>query len=140
MFTVLQKKVLFSAKMEISNRVKNNVLQYSNVITNVGGAYNPADSTFTAPIEGFYVFAWSTSQYNRHYTASSLMKNGARMFSQGVYTGEVTGQGDSTSQTGTLHLAKGDRVWIKLIVGTPPFIEKAGGAFNDVDAFTGFLL
>ena len=125
--------------MEMSNRVRNNVLQYTNVLTNVGGAYNPADSTFTAPIDGYYVFAWSTSQYSSHNTVSSIMKNGVRMLNECAVTEEVPFQGDSTSQTVALHLVKGDRIWIKLIGGTQPFLEGVGRAFNDVIVFTGFL-
>ena len=122
----------------LSNRVKNGILQYTTVITNVGGAYNPADSTFTAPIEGYYVFSWSTSQYNHHYTLSSIMKNGARILSESVYTYASGGQGDSTSEIVTLHLVQGDRVWIKLIQGNDPYVDS--NKFGDINSFSGFLL
>ena len=137
-FTELQYKVMFSAKMDLSNKVKNKVLQYSNVITNVGGAYNPADSTFMAPIEGYYVFSWSTSAWDRKYTLSSIMKNGARILSQSAYANAVTNQGDSTSETVVLHMVQGDRVWIDLYKGSAPYMDF--GAFTDINVFTGFLL
>ena len=123
--------------MNPSNKLKNGILQYSNVITNVGGAYNPADSTFTAPMEGYYAFAWSTSAYNRQSTLSSITKNGARIVSQSAYANAVTNQGDSTSETVVLHLVQGDRVWINLYEGSAPYMD--GGGFKDINIFTGFL-
>ena len=141
LLSVLHDKVLFSAKMNPSNKLKNGILQYSNVITNVGGAYNPADSTFTAPMEGYYVFSWSTSTYDRKYTVSSIMKNGARTVSQSAYAGAVTNQGDSTSETAVLHLVQGDRVWINLYQGEAPYMDGAAySTYRDINVFTGFLL
>ena len=124
--------------MPLSNMVKNNILQYTTVIINVGGAYNPTDSTFTAPIEGYYVFSWSTSAFNRKYTLSSIMKNGDRIASQSVFALAVVNQGDSTSETVVLHLVQGDRVWINLFRGDAPYID--GSSFEDINVFTGFLL
>ena len=40
-------------------------LIFSNVITNYGGAYNPANGYFTAPIQGLYYFTFHS------YTASA---------------------------------------------------------------------
>ena len=113
---------MFSAKMNPSNRVKNGILQYTHVLTNVGRGYNPAYSTFTAPIEGYYLFSWSTSTYNRQYTWSSIMKNGARILSQTVYAYGVNNQGESSSETAVLYLARGDRVWINLYKGNVPYM------------------
>ena len=129
---------MFSAKMNPSNRVKNGILQYTHVITNVGGGYNPAYSMFTAPLEGHYVFSWSTSTWNRRYTLSSIMKNGARIVSQSAYAYTVDSQGDSTSETAVLHLVQGDRVWINLYKGDAPYMD--GAAYKDINVFTGFLL
>ena len=138
LLSVLHNKVLFSAKMNPSNKLKNGVLQYSIVITNVGGAYNPAESTFTAPMEGYYVFSWSTSIYHRQYTLSSIMKNGARIVSQSAFANFVDSQGESTSETAVLHLVQGDRAWISLYNGDAPYMDNGG--FQDINVFTGFLL
>ena len=124
--------------MNPSNRLKNGILQYSNVITNVGGAYNPADSTFTAPIEGYYVFSWSTSAFGRHYTLSSIMKNGARIVNHSAYANAIANQGDSTSETVALHLVQGDRVWIDLYRGSAPYMDSL--SYEGVNVLTGFLL
>ena len=132
----IQRKVLFSAKMPKTNTLQNGILRYTDVLTNVGGAYNPADSIFTAPVEGYYVFVWSTSQYSTKYTESSITKNGARIASQSVYA--ARGSGDSTSETVALHLVHGDKIWIKLFKGSKPVVD--GGVFEDVNVFTGFLL
>ena len=125
--------------MTMDNRMKNNVLQYTNVITNVGGGYNPATSTFTAPTEGYYVFAWSTSKFDMFYCLTSIVKNGTPILNESAFAANSHLQvGDSTSQTVVIHLEKGDRIWIKYIRDSPPFLDTGG--FVDIDAFTGFRL
>ena len=133
---VLEKKILFSAKLPISANVKNNVLQYNRVITNVGGAYNPTDCAFTAPVDGHYVFSWSTSQYDRKYPYSAITKNGAVLLTESAFANDVNSAADSTSQTVTLHLVTGDRVWIKRTAGSDPHVESS--AFDCV--LSGFKL
>ena len=80
----LQNKIVFSAKLpnSIAASVKNSVLQYNQVITNIGGAYDITDCVFTAPIDGYYVFFWSVTQShqnNRQYTQTAITKNGAEI-------------------------------------------------------------
>ena len=134
----IEKKILFSAKLPKpqSYTVRNNVLQYNRVITNIGGAYNPTDCVFTAPVTGYYVFSWSTSQYNRKYTYSAITKNGVELLNESVYAHDNNDAAESTSQTITIRLGIGDRVLVKLTQGQNPYV--AGDAFDGI--FTGFKL
>ena len=138
LISVLQKKVLFSAVLptSIDATVKNNVLQYNHVITNVGSAYNPTDCVFTTPKDGYYVFIWSTSQYQRRYTDSAITKNGAEVLIESAYASNAPNIAHSASQTVTMYLVTGDRVWIKLKSGSNPYVELR--RFYGV--FTGFKL
>ena len=135
----MQNKILFSAKMQRSGsaNVKNGVLQYNKVITNIGGAYNPSDCTFTAPSDGFYMFSWSTTQYssNGARTITAIVKNGAEQLFESSYVYGGHDVMDAASQTVTMHLATGDRVWIKLESGSNPYVN---GVYEGV--FTGFKL
>ena len=120
-----------------ASNVKNNVIQYNRVITNKGGAYNTADSVFTASVEGYYVFSWPMTQYNEKITDAAIVKNGAEFLKESAYVSGGVDVMDSSSQTVTIHLVTGDRIWIKYIGGSNPFVE-GNGRFEGV--FTGFRL
>ena len=112
-------------------------MQYSNVITKLGDVYDPTNSTFTSPLEGYYFFAWSTSRYNIGYTLISIVVNGDMILNESAYAGKNSLHvGDSTSHTVVLYLQEGDRVLVKLLRNAPPYLEKNG--FVDIDAFTGY--
>ena len=88
---------------------------------------------FIAPVDGYYVFSWSTSQYGSRWTHSVITKNGEDLLVESVHSYNA---GDSTSQTVVLHLVTGDRVWIKRKSGDYPY-----NLNNNFDAvFTGFKL
>ena len=137
----LQRKIVFSAKLPatIADTVKNGVLQYNQIITNIGGSYNPVDCVFTAPLDGYYIFSWSTSQVDRKYTYSVITKNGAEMLYEGAYTYYIQHAVDSTSQTVSMQLQAGDRVWIKLKAGNNPHVQTTQIDFFE-SVFTGFKL
>ena len=137
-FSALQTATVFSAKLPTSSSasVKNGVMQYNQAINNVGGAYDVKDCVFTAPQEGYYVFFWSVTQYNRKYTRSVITKNGAELLNASAYAGDVTYDVAKSSQTVTIHLVPGDRVWIKFKGPQSPYV--ADPQFSSV--FTGFKL
>ena len=112
------------------------MLQYTIVIINTGGAYNPTDCVFVAPEDGYYVFSWSSSNVDLHYTDFALMRNGAEILVESAYAGNIKYSVDSTSQTVTTQLVSGDRIWVKLKGGHNPYVE--GPRFDGV--FTGFKL
>ena len=135
---VMQQKILFSAKLSsnVSANVKNGVLQYNTVITNVRGAYNRKDCVFTTPVEGYYAFSWATSQFDRKLTYSALMKNGAVILYQSAYALSVENASDSPSHTLSDHLMSGDRVWVAKTDGSNPYVDSSGNGC----VFTGIKL
>ena len=139
LFIDIKNKNLFSAKMATSaaSNVKNNVVQYNGVITNQGGAYNPTDSVFTVPVEGYYVFSWSITQFDRRYTDTAIVKNGAEFLKESAFVFGGSNVMDSSSQTVTIHLVTGDRIWIKYNGNDHPYVQ-SDGRFGGV--FTGFKL
>ena len=116
--------------------MKNNVLQYNQVITNNGGAYDATDCVFTAPVQGFYVFFWSVTQNTKKITQSAITKNGAEIVRDSAFA--LGGDWDlaKSSQTVTMHLVAGDRVWIKYEGPHPPYVTDR--QFSSV--FTGLRL
>ena len=131
----IQQTIVFSASYGHFPTVRNSVVQYNSIITNIGSAYSRTDCTFTAPTDGQYVFSWSTSQYDHRYTYTSIVKNGLAILYEAV--GHISSDAmDSTSQTVVMHLSRGDRVWIR---------DDHGGANtyyegHYVGVFTGFKL
>ena len=115
---VVQNKTLFSAKLPttISATVKNRVLQYNRVITNIGIAYSPRNCVFTATDVGYYLFSWSTSQYDYQLTYYALTKNRAEILNEHAHAG-VHQAMDSTSQTfGTRGQSVDQIQWWKLSI------------------------
>lgn len=108
-------------------------IKYTDVITNLGGAYDSYTGIFTAPFDGHYVFyAFTLGEMNASmYTA--LAVNGVKkmhVYSAGIY--HAPG-----SNMALVHLRKGDRV----------NMMKDGGAGNKPHylhhiwtSWTGFLL
>ena len=126
-------KIIFSATLS-NPSVKNSVVQYTDVITNIGGGYDPTKSTFVAPVQGNYFFAWSTTQYQSRYTYTSIVKNGSPFANEGVGWNGAKVM-DSSSQITAIHLSAGDRVWIKHWGGTAPYHQT-----EYMGIFTGILL
>ncbi|CAM4571837.1 unnamed protein product [Leuciscus chuanchicus] len=54
-------------------------LNYRNVFTNIGNAYNPVTGVFTAPLKGAYMFRVSVFSHGPTPSAASIYKNGERL-------------------------------------------------------------
>lgn len=107
-------------------------IHFDNVLTNVGGAYNPHAGIFVAPVPGIYVF--STTIFSHHATDGhfAFLRNGSVLTN--LYLSPGSTNYDSTSMSLVLQLGKGDDVSV---------------ANNDADrtingyhytCFSGFLL
>ncbi|XP_060080229.1 uncharacterized protein LOC132559613 [Ylistrum balloti] len=97
---------------EKGNTLRFSVIQFDDVITNIGGAFNPISSQFTCPVNGIYVFGW-TVRVSQQYLCTDLVKNGnvvATAFSGGENIGDVSVSGSSLT---VVELQEGDRVWVR---------------------------
>ncbi|XP_062611618.1 uncharacterized protein LOC134273442 [Saccostrea cucullata] len=107
--------VAFTAYASSGKDYNSEPIIFNSVITNEGGAYNSNTGIFTSPAVGVYVFTWTHLTRYGQYCHAYLSKNGTIQnidahtnlsgLSSGVYT--------MATMSGTLHLSKGDRVWIQ---------------------------
>ncbi|KAJ7988115.1 hypothetical protein DPEC_G00320280 [Dallia pectoralis] len=109
-------------------------MMYTEVTTNIGGAYNPETGHFTAPFQGVYFFMFSCYAGTTKKVNAELLKNGENVagisetgnpqFS--IYHGGSNGV--------TLDLAKGDRIYVVLLNGSSIYDH------NRINKFSGHLL
>ncbi|XP_076847104.1 uncharacterized protein LOC143492613 isoform X2 [Brachyhypopomus gauderio] len=129
-------KVAFSAALAESFGPVNSItnLVYSQVITNVGGAYSPKTGMFTAPVRGVYYFRFtSSSECTSHHSVVCLYKNQDKL----LYLPEYNVNGNVRYITGglTLHLEPGDLVNIRL-----PQRYMLNERDTNRNTFSGFLI
>ncbi|XP_052277776.1 complement C1q-like protein 4 isoform X2 [Dreissena polymorpha] len=80
------------------------------VRTNIGGAYNPVDGHFIAPVRGAYVFFVVLTNFVDHAASVQLLRNGQFL---GHVLADDTGNAFSTSTLAvTAQLEVGDHVWV----------------------------
>ncbi|XP_062584504.1 uncharacterized protein LOC134246196 [Saccostrea cucullata] len=107
--------VAFTAYANSGRDYSTEKIVFNSVITNYGAAYNSRTGIFTSPTDGVYAFTWTHLTQYGHYCHSYLTKDGARQNLdahsnlQGIHSTVYT----MATMTGTLHLSKGDQVWIQ---------------------------
>jgi len=113
---------------------------FDKITTNLGGAYDGSSGTFTAPVNGVYVFSLTIRLYGHpQYTYQGtfqLMVNRAVQLSLYPDTHSQSGKFSSASGTAVLTLNKGDTVHV-VSKETKNFIE---GSEDYSSYFSGFLL
>lgn len=137
LFAVISKKVAFSATYpDHFNSRNGQTIVFPHILSNVGGGYNNQNGIFTAPMDGVYVFFCKMTQ----------SANNNDFFYQFILNGSVKtvtlvfGRSDDTNRTSStlivLQLSRGDRVWIKMLVGGKHWGQTDGGD----QSFSGFML
>lgn len=105
----------------------------SDFFSHISGSYNNSSGTFTAPVDGVYVFSVTMHSLNHDTTHHGIYKNSEQITTLYVHGGELA-TSDSTSQTIILVLKRGDTVSVR-------HIDADHGAYGSGHSlFSGFLL
>ncbi|XP_062256243.1 uncharacterized protein LOC133965612 [Platichthys flesus] len=131
-------KVAFAASLGGNGLVKttsgNKDLLFTDVMTNVGGAYSPATGAFTAPIRGVYYVRFTANAPSSFPMSAVLYKNSNSI--QLIAHEQPSGAGSDTASNGaTLLLEQGDKLKMVLWQNTQIWDNS-----NHHSTFSGFLL
>ncbi|XP_024911741.1 uncharacterized protein LOC103381892 isoform X1 [Cynoglossus semilaevis] len=130
-------KVAFSAALTDSGSVgpfdQETTLIFSKVFSAVGGAYNPTEGVFTAPVRGIYFFSFTAADFLKGYMGLYLYKNNQPI----IFNLNLNDHGGyaSTSSNMALQLEEGDRVHLTL-----PASYRLYDDSRNFSIFSGFLL
>ncbi|XP_061183611.1 complement C1q-like protein 4 [Saccostrea echinata] len=112
------KPIAFHAEIKSDRTYKGgSVWIYENVVTNEGGAYNPATGKFTVPRKGLYLFTWYT------------LSNPSTSSHAGLYVnGKIKGrQASNNADGGKKWITSGSNIALALKEGDEVFIMDAHG-------------
>ncbi|KAK3101020.1 hypothetical protein FSP39_000321, partial [Pinctada imbricata] len=118
----------------IENIPKNTKVVFDVASENIGRAYDPTTGIFAAPVDGAYVFHWTTMIKPGTYFATILKVNGqGKAFNQGYahYHKDYY----SPSQMFVGYLKRGDKVWLSSDDNIGQYIHRGIRS-----SFSGFLL
>nr|XP_034306794.1 EMILIN-1-like [Crassostrea gigas] len=102
--------VAFTALLSKHTTVSSHgVVKYDNVLTNVGGAYEPSTGIFTAPYRGIYTISCILMSHPSNYVHLRLTMNNKKLSI--VYSGPKTHP--HSGQTLQLLVNKGDKIWVQ---------------------------
>lgn len=110
-------------------------IQFDDIVTNIGNAFNKATGKFTCPVDGTYVFSTSIVCDKLDIMHVAVLKNGKPMFNSlcDNRSGNSWNQGGGMT---ILSLNSGDTVHLGVI--WPNRAVKAYG--NGMTSFSGYLL
>nr|XP_020473006.1 uncharacterized protein LOC109970047 isoform X2 [Monopterus albus] len=130
-------KVAFAASLGGNGLVKagfeSKNLIYTEVLTNVGGAYNAETGEFTAPVRGVYYIRFTANAPTNFLMSAVLYKNNAVQL---IVHEQPSGEGSDTASNGAaLLLERGDKLKLMLWPNTQIWDNN-----NHHSTFSGFLL
>ena len=105
-------------------------INYDNVVTNIGNAYDKRYGHFVASVPGLYSFSVTAMAFGKTAVDLYIVKNNARLVR--VYTNE--GYSDFASITVHTHVDVGDHVWVETYDRSGDRLQ--GGSYN---CFSGIL-
>lgn len=112
---------------------------YRDVITNLGGGYNPINGVFTAPVSGTYVFFTTVVSWGDESISTDIVLNGNSQVRTFAESREFHYPEQNVYQTGTnlvcLQLQVGDRVWVRKHSGTGSIVHP-----TPMHTFSAYLL
>ncbi|KAK3083518.1 hypothetical protein FSP39_024580 [Pinctada imbricata] len=129
----------FTAALSVNASLPNGTqVVYDHVVTNVspqGGGYDATTGTFTAPIDGAYVFHFYAVAHSSEEFWLELFHNNDFVESSYGYT---SGSYADAGNTAVLHLKKGDTVYVKARPGHS--VQLYGDSDELYTTFSGALL
>ncbi|XP_073851216.1 complement C1q tumor necrosis factor-related protein 3 isoform X6 [Macaca fascicularis] len=126
-------KIAFMASLATHFSNQNSGIIFSSVETNIGNFFDVMTGRFGAPVSGVYFFTFSMMKHEDvEEVYVYLMHNGNTVFS--MYSYEMKGKSDTSSNHAVLKLAKGDEVWLRMGNGA------LHGDHQRFSTFAGFLL
>ncbi|XP_033750029.1 cerebellin-3-like [Pecten maximus] len=109
----------------------NEVIIFDNVVTSVGGGYDPFIGRFQAPVAGYYHFVVSIMSYSSHYIEIELVHDGT-LLCRARASQTYNAMGACASN---IHLNIGSDVWVRHRSSSGDYIR--GQMFP---SFTGHLI
>ncbi|XP_035380178.1 complement C1q-like protein 3 [Electrophorus electricus] len=130
--SIAQEAVAFYAALK-GDFGKDDVLKFTNVVTNVGSRYNPSTGTFTCRSNGVYHFSYHIVKTGLSLRADLVVNDNMIVASAVAVDALHT---DTASNSAVLRLTTGDRVYIRL--------NKSDSTLKDTQnlfsTFSGYLL
>ncbi|XP_064611380.1 complement C1q-like protein 4 [Liolophura sinensis] len=121
--------IAFSARVEphIRGLTKQQKVAFSDVVTNLGNAYDPVTSEFRCPVSGLYHFEVTILSEPGERIETELMAAGVSAMK--IYSGAVTYFGSGGNSV-LLQLNKDDRVFVRLHLSTGSNIHRMWSTFG----------
>ncbi|XP_069137181.1 complement C1q-like protein 2 [Argopecten irradians] len=125
--------VAFSATIQsdMTPIASNEVIIFDNVVTSVGGGYDPFIGRFQAPVAGYYHFVVSIMSYSSHFIEIELVRDGT-LLCRARASQTYNAMGACASN---IHLNVGSDVWVRHRSSSGDYIR--GQMFP---SFTGHLI
>jgi hypothetical protein len=139
----LMVSVSFTAQMTqwaVNVGASSSPLVFDQVVTSIGGGYNPHTGVFTAPVTGLYVFYAQLMNHETHgWMHYGIYKASTPLCLNDLDAGSGTSlrAWDKSSCLATTHLQQGDTVFVHRVNGDANDQVISGGWSA---SFTGFLL
>lgn len=119
-----------------SNPSLHHTLIFNVVKTNVGGGYNSYTGSFTAPVDGVYVFSYSVRVCCNSAVSVEIVKNGNP---EGAIIADSEKANDLSSGIAVISAVKGDAIFVR----THGTSGSRGSIYNDSlgsSSFSGWLV
>ena len=92
---------------------EHDVIQFKNVVLNVGGAYDETTGIFTSPVNGTFMFSIQTATWISHWGRFQLVVDASSNVILSIAHNSTAAHTASTSGTVAHVLTEGQKVWLQ---------------------------
>ena len=89
-------------------------IQFDNIITNYGGYFDEANSTFTCPVQGLYMFTVNIMAYSSDQFGARIVINGVTLVT--AWADNASSVYNQASNTVIVECGPGDDVWSEAVI------------------------